>query len=116
MAPGPDTPPSQDGETSSATGEGGGEEFPVGSMVWGKLPGYDWWPGVVISYSQDRVGSGGDGERGGGVQVWIKWFGENNLSQVGQPLTGPIQWSIIVAEQHTLCPISAADREGGTIQ
>ena len=56
MAPGPDTP-FQDGETSSATGggEGGGEEYPVGSMVWGKLPGYDWWPGVVISYSQDTV-------------------------------------------------------------
>ena len=56
------------------------ERFPVGAMVWGKLPGYDWWPGSVISY--DEGGGGGGG--GGGVepQVWIKWYGDNQLSQV----------------------------------
>ena len=57
-------------------------QHPVGSMVWGKLPGYDWWPGVIISYSREEEDSKGDGEEGEGVQVWIKWYGENNLSQV----------------------------------
>lgn len=83
-------PPSQEGDTSPAAVPGGGDEFPVGSMVWGKLPGYDWWPGCVISRSEDKNGDqqhtgGGDGDRGGGVQMWIKWYGENNLSQVSLP-------------------------------
>ena len=92
-------------------------------MVWGKLPGYDWWPGNIISYEEEsrrgsvssvvgvgreerelrhggeeRVGAGeelgGEGKGGGSegevwkggkmdvTLVWIKWFGENNLSQV----------------------------------
>lgn len=69
------------------------EKFPVGTIVWGKLPGYHWWPGTVISYD-GATGSGASGEEGGGAspgekptlssepQAWIKWFGENNLSQV----------------------------------
>ena len=51
------------------------ERFPVGMMVWGKLPGSDWWPGSVISYDE---GGGGGGE----PQAWIKWYGDNQLSQV----------------------------------
>ena len=73
--------------SSSSTPDGGSgvsEEHPVGSMVWGKLPGYEWWPGVIISYSRDKEGDSATGEvvDGGGVQVWVKWYGENNLSQV----------------------------------
>lgn len=60
------------------------EEYPIGSMVWGRLQGYDWWPGMVISYCKEREGdTAGEGEgEGSGMQVWVKWYGENNLSQV----------------------------------
>ena len=64
----------------------------MGTIVWGKLPGYEWWPGVVISYTRgkerDSRGRGGGGEGGEGeedekeMQVWVKWYGESNLSQV----------------------------------
>ena len=56
------------------------KSFPLGMMTWGKLPGYNWWPGSVISY--DEGGGGVGGERGGEPQVWIKWYGDNQLSQV----------------------------------
>ena len=85
----------QSGAVGSATQDGdlSVERPPVGSMVWGKLPGYDWWPGLVISYSQDKSEgepqSTGETERGGGLQVWIKWYGENNLSQVRSTLHLP---------------------------
>ena len=55
--------------------------FPLGMMTWGKLPGYNWWPGSVISYDEGG-GGGAGGERGGEPQVWIKWYGDNQLSQV----------------------------------
>ena len=54
----------------------------MGSMVWGKLPGYDWWPGLIISYSREEGETRGDGEGDGGMQVWVKWYGESNLSAV----------------------------------
>ncbi len=78
------------------------ERFPVGKIVWGKLPGYNWWPGTAISYDETMKG-GTTKEEGGGAmpgetvvrglggaepQVWIKWFGENNLSQVWETLQG----------------------------
>ena len=76
------------------------KKYPIGTMIWGKLPGYDWWPGVLLSYSD---GSGVAGGGGGGkkettteeqqlsddeesscnvVRVWVKWYGDNQLSQV----------------------------------
>ena len=61
----------------------------MGTMVWGKLPGYDWWPGVTVSYiAGDKDDKEGENEVQGGereVLVWVKWYGENNLSQVSVP-------------------------------
>ncbi len=59
------------------------EIFCVGTMVWGKLPGYCWWPGVVISYGgleseRDDVELPGESN----FQAWVKWFGETQLSRV----------------------------------
>ena len=61
-------------------------------MIWGKLPGYDWWPGVVLSYSDNTNGmkkevedlSDDETESNNGVRVWVKWYGDNQLSQVLQ--------------------------------
>ena len=77
--------PSPPHTTTKASGDASptsSEEFHVGSMVWGKLPGYDWWPGLIISYSREEGDTRGDGEGDGGMQVWVKWYGESNLSAV----------------------------------
>ena len=57
-------------------------DFPIGTMVWGKLPGYSWWPGTVISY--DSIGGIKEQDEDGepGARAWIKWFGETQLSKV----------------------------------
>ena len=85
----PITPPPSTSTASTASGEDGSvvsEAYPIGSIVWGKLPGYDWWPGIIISYCRDKEGElvdeGATTSTGGGLQVWVKWYGENNLSQV----------------------------------
>ena len=59
-------------------------EFPLGTMVWGKLPGYCWWPGTLISY--DSLGGAKEQDEDGemGVRAWIKWFGETQLSKVSK--------------------------------
>ena len=38
---------------STSSGEGKTEAhsgFPVGSLVWSKLPGYPWWPSMVCNH------------------------------------------------------------------
>ena len=54
-------------------------DFPISTLVWGKLKGFDWWPGRISSH----VEIGGleplpDGS------LWVKWFGENQVSEVIQ--------------------------------
>lgn len=54
-------------------------DYPISSLVWGKLKGFDWWPGRISSH----VEIGGleplpDGS------LWVKWFGENQVSEVGK--------------------------------
>ena len=75
------------------------KRYPIGTMIWGKLPGYDWWPGVLLSYSDGTTSNGGakkepaaaaeeqqlsDDEESSCnvVRVWVKWYGDNQLSQV----------------------------------
>ena len=52
------------------------EKFPAGQLIWGKLKGFDWWPGMVVelkSFSQmeDQLD-----------EVWVKWYGDNKFSKV----------------------------------
>lgn len=66
----------------------------MGSLIWGKLPGYDWWPGNVMSYGKkDKTGMEADDkeedddeeeeEEEEEVEIaWVKWYGDNQLSQV----------------------------------
>lgn len=70
--------------------------------MWGKLPGYEWWPGTVISYDKkDPTTPNGsssnierneeeeeeDGKKGDTKVPWVKWFGDNQLSQVSISLS-----------------------------
>lgn len=64
------------------------EVFPIGRMMWGKLLGYDWWPGYIVSHSQDapKREIGGEEDNGGDAdqKLWLKWFGETQLSYVSE--------------------------------
>ena len=58
-------------------------------MIVGKLPGYDWWPGMVMyqDTTTDKEKEENDCEKDEdeeepGVQMWIRWFGDNQLSKV----------------------------------
>ena len=56
-------------------------------MVWGKLPGYNWWPGNVISYDvigglNDEKEEKEEEESSSNVRAWVKWYGETQLSKV----------------------------------
>lgn len=75
------------------------DSFPIGRMMWGKLLGYDWWPGLIVSHSreeprrgaktgaktegtQDEEGEDEEESKEGVGKVWLKWFGEKQLSNV----------------------------------
>ena len=60
------------------------EVYPIGRMMWGKLLGYDWWPGYIVSHSQERPKRERGGEENGDQdpKIWLKWFGETQLSYV----------------------------------
>ena len=70
--------------------------FPIGTLVWGKLPGYDWWPGCIISYDKKEIENFKEEieveeddvssleEDGNGDVAWVKWYGDNQLSLVSQ--------------------------------
>ncbi len=64
--------------------------FPIGTFVWGKLPGYDWWPGCVVSYDKKEIEkfteemdedeediTGSSEDDGGNCSdevAWVKWY------------------------------------------
>lgn len=66
------------------------DRYPIGRMMWGKLLGYDWWPGLIVSHSREEPRRGKversqdeeEGESSEGGKVWLKWFGEKQLSNV----------------------------------
>ena len=55
-------------------------DYPISTLVWGKLKGFDWWPGRISSH----VEIGGSEPLPDGT-LWVKWFGENQVSEVIQP-------------------------------
>lgn len=70
------------GELASIEEEEGDKEelvqppFSISTLVFGKLKGYDWWPGRVASHNEI------------GMPLpplnhsWIRWYGENQVSDV----------------------------------
>ena len=51
-------------------------EYPIGSLVWAKLKGYDWWPGRVSSHAEVGMDLPPHGS------AWIRWYGEKQVSDV----------------------------------
>ena len=70
--------------------------FCINRLVWGKLHGYSWWPGYIVTYEKNKENEkvpadkqqkqqqqSDEGQQGSEVTgVWIKWYGENQLSSV----------------------------------
>lgn len=51
-------------------------DFVFGQLIWGRLKGYDWWPGCVVSYNEAQKAPPSPSTH------WVKWFGDNKLSMV----------------------------------
>ena len=52
--------------------------FSTGQLIWGKLKGFDWWPGMVVDFKstpQSLLDSRPN-------EFWVKWYGDNKFSKV----------------------------------
>ncbi|XP_053192625.1 DNA (cytosine-5)-methyltransferase 3A-like isoform X3 [Scomber japonicus] len=53
-----------------------GRGFVIGSLVFGKLRGFSWWPGRIVSWWMSGRSRAADGTR------WVMWFGDGKFSVV----------------------------------
>ncbi|XP_057685518.1 DNA (cytosine-5)-methyltransferase 3B isoform X2 [Corythoichthys intestinalis] len=50
--------------------------FSVGELVWGKIKGFSWWPGMVVTWRATGKRQASHGMR------WLQWFGDGKFSEV----------------------------------
>ncbi|XP_054651649.1 DNA (cytosine-5)-methyltransferase 3A-like isoform X6 [Dunckerocampus dactyliophorus] len=50
--------------------------FGIGDLIWGKLRGFSWWPGRVVSWWMTGRSRAAEGTR------WVMWFGDGKFSVV----------------------------------
>uniref|UniRef100_A0A8C1J9B3 DNA (cytosine-5-)-methyltransferase n=1 Tax=Cyprinus carpio TaxID=7962 RepID=A0A8C1J9B3_CYPCA len=65
-------PKSTDTESEYEDGRG----FGIGELVWGKLRGFSWWPGRIVSWLITGRSRAAEGTR------WVMWFGDCKFSVV----------------------------------
>ncbi|XP_052001133.1 DNA (cytosine-5)-methyltransferase 3A isoform X3 [Xyrauchen texanus] len=53
-----------------------GRGFGIGEFVWGKLRGFSWWPGRIVSWVMTGRSRAAEGTR------WVMWFGDGKFSVV----------------------------------
>uniref|UniRef100_A0A669BKG7 DNA (cytosine-5-)-methyltransferase n=1 Tax=Oreochromis niloticus TaxID=8128 RepID=A0A669BKG7_ORENI len=53
-----------------------GRGFGIGTLVFGKLRGFSWWPGRIVSWWMSGRSRAADGTR------WVMWFGDGKFSVV----------------------------------
>ncbi|XP_039604706.1 DNA (cytosine-5)-methyltransferase 3A isoform X1 [Polypterus senegalus] len=53
-----------------------GRGFGIGELVWGKLRGFSWWPGRIVSWGMTGRSRAAEGTR------WVMWFGDGKFSVV----------------------------------
>lgn len=53
-----------------------GRGFGIGDLVWGKLRGFSWWPGRIVSWYITGRSRAAEGTR------WVMWFGDGKFSVV----------------------------------
>ncbi|XP_012727020.2 DNA (cytosine-5)-methyltransferase 3A isoform X3 [Fundulus heteroclitus] len=66
------SPKSGDTEPEYEDGRG----FGIGELVWGKLRGFSWWPGRIVSWWVTGRSRAAEGTR------WVMWFGDGKFSVV----------------------------------
>ncbi|XP_018121552.1 DNA (cytosine-5)-methyltransferase 3A isoform X1 [Xenopus laevis] len=66
------TSKSADNEAEYEDGRG----FGIGDLVWGKLRGFSWWPGRIVSWWMTGRSRAAEGTR------WVMWFGDSKFSVV----------------------------------
>ncbi|KAG1938402.1 DNA (cytosine-5-)-methyltransferase 3 alpha a isoform X1 [Pimephales promelas] len=50
--------------------------FGIGELIWGKLRGFSWWPGRIVSWWMTNRCRAAEGSR------WVMWFGDGKFSVV----------------------------------
>lgn len=55
-----------------------GRGFGIGTLVFGKLRGFSWWPGRIVSWWMSGRSRAADGTR------WVMWFGDGKFSVVSE--------------------------------
>lgn len=53
-----------------------GRGFGIGELVFGKLRGFSWWPGRIVSWWMTGRSRAAEGTR------WVMWFGDGKFSVV----------------------------------
>nr|AYE92133.1 DNA (cytosine-5-)-methyltransferase 8 [Gobiocypris rarus] len=53
-----------------------GRGFGIGELIWGKLRGFSWWPGRIVSWWMTSRSRAAEGTR------WVMWFGDGKFSVV----------------------------------
>uniref|UniRef100_A0A8C7Q9C9 DNA (cytosine-5-)-methyltransferase n=1 Tax=Oncorhynchus mykiss TaxID=8022 RepID=A0A8C7Q9C9_ONCMY len=62
--------------SSNSSFELGSEILIIGELVWGKLRGFSWWPGRIVSWWMTGRSRAAEGTR------WVMWFGDGKFSVV----------------------------------
>ncbi|XP_035245006.1 DNA (cytosine-5)-methyltransferase 3B-like isoform X2 [Anguilla anguilla] len=63
-------------ETASQPEYKDSKGFGVGELVWGKIKGFSWWPGIVVTWRVTGKRQATPGMR------WLQWFGDGKFSEV----------------------------------
>ncbi|MCI4395707.1 hypothetical protein PGIGA_G00195130 [Pangasianodon gigas] len=64
-----------------------GRGFGIGELVWGKLRGFSWWPGRIVSWWMTGRSRAAEGTR------WVMWFGDGKFSVDGRGFgIGELVW------------------------
>lgn len=67
---------SSDGPCQAETEYKDNKGFGVGELVWGKIKGFSWWPGMVVTWRATGKRQATHGMR------WLQWFGDGKFSEV----------------------------------
>ncbi|KAG2461829.1 DNM3A methyltransferase, partial [Polypterus senegalus] len=63
-------------EANNGFAETDNKGFGIGELVWGKIKGFSWWPGMVVSWHATGKRQASPGMR------WLQWFGDGKFSEV----------------------------------
>ncbi|KAK7883861.1 hypothetical protein WMY93_026984 [Mugilogobius chulae] len=70
--------------------------FGIGELVWGKIKGFSWWPGIVVTWRVTGKRHASHGMR------WLQWFGDGKFSEVSaDKLDSITAFSKFFSQAHT---------------